>query len=70
MNAIALATKGIICGGGNSYIPPTTTDMTYGRPPNIDNNEPKISIRVSNIEIEDKVEDISNIQINIKNIIF
>jgi hypothetical protein len=61
MNAISLATKGIICSGGNNN-PSSPAEMTYGRPPS--NNEAKITIQVNNIEIESKDSDI---QINIKN---
>ncbi len=62
MNAISLATKGIICIGGNNN-PSNPDGLTYGRPPST--NEPKILINVSNIEIESNSD--SDIQINIKN---
>lgn len=62
MNAISLATKGIICSGG-SINPSTPAEITYGRPSI--NNDPKITINVNNIEIESDSD--SAIQINIKN---
>jgi hypothetical protein len=65
MNAVSLATKGIICGGNSGTSPSVPQNVTYGRPP-MEIPEQKISISVNKMDVEDNIQIKNTVGIGIK----